>query len=74
MTIEDLIESGIEFQGVVRVAVWDGEHLTEVYEGDGLDLGKECDEWYESYPITYIYPSLTQDHGFTIEVDGEEQS
>lgn len=74
MTIEDLIESGIEIQGKMKVQVWDGNNSTFPFEslGDVLGVGYSLEPWYCEYPITYLWIQPGDDY-FTIEVDGEEQ-
>lgn len=74
MTIEDMIEGGIEFQGHVSVQVWDGSDSTFPFEGEGDQLGiYYCDEpWYSEHPVTFIWNMPHRDD-VVIEVDGERE-
>lgn len=67
MTIEDLIESGIEIQGDWTVLVFGaGEELNEEWhEREFTTNDYRGRKWYDTYQITYIYYA---DDGCTIEV------
>lgn len=79
MTIEDLVEEFVTLQGNVEVRVYSNGGCETVFDGDGDDVQREgCDEdWYNMYPLTFIYPSDSVAHpadkGFVLEVDGEEE-
>ena len=72
MTIEEMIESGIDFLGAFEVRVFEGE------SGCWTVLDRHCDpewgdyedeDWYQRFPVTSIY---SDGLCYVIEVDGEE--
>lgn len=79
MTLEDMVESGIEFQGIVEVRVYENGKTETVFDGDGDDLriAGLGNDWYDMRPLTFIYASDANTHpadkGFVLEVDGEEE-
>lgn len=70
MTIQDIIEAGVELQGPCRVVSWDGEAESTWFEGRGGELGQEAhmgEPWLCEAPIAYIHP-IEDEEGFVIEV------
>lgn len=71
MTLEDMVESGIELQGVFEIRVFEGERggrtvVDRLCEPEWGDFDEE--DWYRRFPITCLY---SDGLGYVIEVDGE---
>lgn len=60
MTIRDLIDDCVWFQGAYRVKMPKGNDIITVFEGDGNSIGydKYEDEEWMDVQIGYIYPEV----------------
>lgn len=68
VTIRDLLDSGIEFEGYIKVQCWETENNPEIYyEGYNiLDMNHK----FLDREVRYIFPYIVRNNeaGITIEV------
>lgn len=70
MTIQDIIEAGVQFQGPCKVISYTHEGEVTRFDYDGQELGSAkhwCEDWFAAWEITYIHP-IEGHEGVVIEV------
>jgi len=72
MTINDIRDQLIEFQGYKKIQFWRNDEPIVIYEGESFPIGKESK--YLDWEIIYMFPFMVNDHtaGICIEVSEKE--
>ena len=70
MTIQDLLDSGIDIQGKVIIKRWidEAEHYETLYSGDNFELDRP-NSHITNLTITYMYADSNNCGCMTIEVE-----
>lgn len=72
MTLKEMAEAGIEFEGYIKVQCWEDEDNPEVYY-EGNDF-RQIPEKYLGRTVRFIFPYMESDSaaGITVEIYGPE--